>query len=36
MDARGISDTDLPDGTRRSALEQLADWTQWADRTMVF
>ena len=36
MDARGIAETELADGTRRSTLEELADWTQWADRTVVF
>jgi hypothetical protein len=24
------------EGTHRSSLEQLADWTQWADKTLVF
>jgi len=28
MDARGISDAELTDGTHRSMLEQLTDWTQ--------
>jgi uncharacterized protein involved in oxidation of intracellular sulfur len=36
MDARGISDAELADGTHRSTLEQLTDWTQWADRSLVF
>ena len=36
MDARGIADTELAEGTKRSTLEQLADWTQWADKTLVF
>jgi uncharacterized protein involved in oxidation of intracellular sulfur len=36
MDARGISDEELTSGTHRSTMEQLADWTQWADRTVVF
>ena len=27
---RGLTDTDLTDGTKRSNLEQLTDWTQWA------
>jgi uncharacterized protein involved in oxidation of intracellular sulfur len=35
LDARGIVDADLADGTHRSTLEQLTDWTQWADRTIV-
>ena len=36
MDARGIAEAELADGTRRRTLEELADWTQWADRTVVF
>ena len=36
MDARGLADSELADVARRSSLEQLADWVQWADRTLVF
>jgi uncharacterized protein involved in oxidation of intracellular sulfur len=36
MDARGIKETELLEGTRRSSLEELADWTQWADKVLVF
>jgi uncharacterized protein involved in oxidation of intracellular sulfur len=36
MDARGIADSELADTTHRSTLERLTDWTQWADRTLVF
>jgi uncharacterized protein involved in oxidation of intracellular sulfur len=36
MDARGLRDEDLLDGTHRSSLEQLTDWTLWADRVLVF
>lgn len=36
MEARGIADAELAEGTKRSTLEQLTDWTQWADRTLVF
>lgn len=36
MDARGISDDELTDTTHRSSLEELANWVQWADRTLVF
>ena len=36
MDARGIADTELSEATHRSSLDQLTDWTQWADRTLVF
>ena len=36
MDARGITETELAEGTHRGTLEQLTDWTQWADKTLVF
>jgi uncharacterized protein involved in oxidation of intracellular sulfur len=36
MDARGIKEAELLEGTRRSSMEELADWTQWADKVLVF
>ena len=36
MDARGMAETELMEGARRSTLEQLTDWTAAADRTLVF
>jgi uncharacterized protein involved in oxidation of intracellular sulfur len=36
MDARGIADAELADSTHRSSLEELTNWVQWADRTLVF
>jgi uncharacterized protein involved in oxidation of intracellular sulfur len=36
MDARGITQEELAEGAHRSTLEALADWVQWADRTLVF
>lgn len=36
MDARGITDSELAEGATRSTLEQLTDWTQWGDATLVF
>lgn len=36
MDARGLEDADLVEGARRGTLEELADWTLWADRVLVF
>jgi uncharacterized protein involved in oxidation of intracellular sulfur len=36
MDARGITEAELAEGSHRSTLEQLTDWTQWADKTLVF
>ena len=36
MEARGLQDADLVQDSRRSTLEELADWTVWADRVLVF
>ena len=36
MDARGITEDTLTKGTRRSTLEELADWTLWADKVITF
>ena len=36
LDARGITPEELTDGTHRSTMEELADWTLWADRTVTF
>jgi uncharacterized protein involved in oxidation of intracellular sulfur len=36
LNARGIKETELLECTRRSSLEELADWTHWADRVLVF
>lgn len=36
MDARGISDAELAERAKRSTLEQLTDWTQWAEKALVF
>lgn len=36
MDARGIADPELTDAARRSTLEELTNWVQWADRTLTF
>jgi uncharacterized protein involved in oxidation of intracellular sulfur len=36
MDARGISDTELIDGARRSSMDVLATATAEADKVLVF
>jgi uncharacterized protein involved in oxidation of intracellular sulfur len=36
MDARGITEVELAEGCRRSSLDELTDWTQAADRALVF
>jgi uncharacterized protein involved in oxidation of intracellular sulfur len=36
MDARGLTDEELSEGPERSTLEELADWTIWAEEVLVF
>jgi len=36
MDARGIAESEVIEGARRSTLAQLADWTVEADKVLVF
>jgi uncharacterized protein involved in oxidation of intracellular sulfur len=36
MDARGIAESELSQGTRKSTLAELTTWTQWADKLIVF
>ena len=36
MDARGMGDGDIADGTHRSTLTELGEWTAWADKVLVF
>lgn len=36
MDARGMADGDVADGTHRSTLAELSEWTAWADKVLVF
>jgi uncharacterized protein involved in oxidation of intracellular sulfur len=36
LEARGLGGTDLVQGSRPSTLDELADWTLWADRVLVF
>jgi uncharacterized protein involved in oxidation of intracellular sulfur len=36
MDARGITETELTEGARRSTLDELTVWTQWAEKVLVF
>lgn len=36
MDARGLREEQLVDGARRSTLEELTDWTIWADKVVTF
>ncbi|MCZ7528019.1 MAG: DsrE family protein [Acidimicrobiia bacterium] len=36
MDARGLKDEQLTGSSRRSTLEELTDWTLWADQVVTF
>lgn len=36
MDARGIPADGLSEGCHRSSMDELTDWTLWADRVLVF
>jgi uncharacterized protein involved in oxidation of intracellular sulfur len=36
LDARGITDEALVKGAHRSTLEELSDWTLWADKVVTF
>lgn len=36
MDARGMSEERLVEGVRRGSMDELTDWTQWAEKVLVF
>lgn len=36
MDARGIAEAELTEGACRSTLEDLTDWTLWANKVLTF
>lgn len=36
MDARGMTDAELAEGCHRSSMEELTEWTLWADKVLVF
>jgi uncharacterized protein involved in oxidation of intracellular sulfur len=36
MDARGIAAEDLIGGSHRSSMDELTQWTTWADKVLVF
>ena len=36
MDARAVDESRLVEGARRSSLEELTDWTLWADKVVTF
>jgi uncharacterized protein involved in oxidation of intracellular sulfur len=36
MEARGMTDAELAESGQRSTLAELAAWTQWAEKVLVF
>jgi len=36
LDARGLKEELLGRGARRSSLEELTQWTEWADKVITF
>ena len=36
IDARGLDEAGLVAGAHRSSMEELADWTLWADQVVTF
>jgi len=36
MDARGMANEELVEGCHRSSMEELTNWTLWADKVLVF
>ncbi len=36
LDARGISGGELVEGAARGTMDQLTEWTAWADKVLVF
>lgn len=36
MDARGFAAEDLIEGSHRSSMDELTQWTHWADKVLVF
>lgn len=36
MDARALTDDRLIEGAHRSTIDQLVDWTLWADKVITF
>ncbi len=36
MTARGIADAELVEGSHKSSMVELAEWSEWADKVLVF
>lgn len=36
LDARGIAESELADGCHRGSMAELAQWSAWSDKVVVF
>ena len=36
LDARGVAEGELVEGAARGTMDQLTEWTAWADKVLVF
>ncbi len=36
MDARGMAEAELVPGSHKGTLDELAQWTEWAEKVLVF
>jgi uncharacterized protein involved in oxidation of intracellular sulfur len=36
LDARGIADDRITEGAHRSSLDELTEWTAWAEKVITF
>ncbi|MBI4302418.1 MAG: DsrE family protein [Chloroflexi bacterium] len=36
LDARGIAEEELAESVHRGSLDELTEWTRWADKVIVF
>lgn len=36
LDARGLASVPLTDGSHRSTMDELTEWTLWADKVVTF
>ncbi len=36
LEARGIADAELVEGAHRGTLDEVTEWTAWADKVLVF
>lgn len=36
LDARGLNESEIAESVHRSTMEELTDWTLWADKVIVY